>query len=208
MFAPPSGRYLAVSALALGILTAGVALGWAPRSVETAVLLAAGWGFFGFFAVFFRDPERAAAAGIVAPADGTIRDVTVVGPTLRISTFMNVTDVHVNRFPVDARVEYVQTMGSGFRPAYHESARHNLRCHYVLSTHLGPVEVIQMTGILARRLVPLVHPGDERRKGERLGMILLGSRVDLLLPADRVEPRVRAGDVVRAGSSTIAVERT
>jgi phosphatidylserine decarboxylase len=207
VFAPPSGRYLLVSGAGLSLLTVGVVLGWAPATVASGSLLAVGWGLWVFFAVFFRDPERTPGPEIVSAADGRVRDVTVEGEQLLISTFMNVTDVHVNRFPVDGRVDSVVRRGSGFRPAFQAAARHNVRCHYLLSTAMGPVEVIQMTGIVARRLVPLVSVGDARRKGDRLGMILLGSRVDVLLPADRVEALVGPGALVRAGVTPIAKER-
>lgn len=206
MFAPRSGRYLLLSAGGLVILTLGVFAGWIPLSPAPVLLLVAGWAVWSFFVVFFRDPARRAGEGIVAAADGRIRAVETEGGRLRISTFMNVTDVHVNRFPLDATVTGIETRGAGFRAAFREEARHNLRRHYALTTSLGPVEVVQMTGLVARRLVSLVGPGDQRTKGERLGMILLGSRVDVLLPAHRVAPAVQVGDRVRAGESTIARE--
>ena len=207
MFAPGAGRFLlpvATVAAALAVLSAidppfGLPLG---LSLVAALVVLSG-----FFAVFFRDPERAPGEGIVAAADGLVRAVGAEGARLRISVFMNVTNVHVNRFPVDGRVETVTVSGSGFRPAFREEARHNLRRSYRLSTSLGEVEVVQMTGLLARRLVSFVRPGDRAAKGARLGMIVLGSRVDVLLPADRVVPTVVAGTRVRAGVTTIARER-
>ncbi len=208
MFAPHSGRYLLISGAGLALLSFGVLAAWVPPSAGAVVGLAAGWALWGFFAVFFRDPERVTGDGIVAPADGRIRAVAQEGPWLRISTFMNVTDVHVNRFPLDAEVTGIETRGAGFRPAFHEESRHNLRRHYRLRSPLGEVEVIQMTGLVARRLVSLVAVGEARPRGSRLGMILLGSRVDVLLPVHRVAPTVRVGDTVRAGSSTIAREVT
>ena len=203
MFAPGAGRFLGpVAAIAVlcaifGAFFGGIRLVLWPVAV---VLLVLGV----FFAVFFRDPERVPGEGIVAAADGRVRAVEAEGERLRISVFMNVTNVHVNRFPLDARVEMVVTSGRGFRPAYREEARHNLQRTYRLSTALGEVEVVQMTGILARRLVSFVRPGDRGAKGMRLGMIVLGSRVDVLLPADRIVPTVSAGARVRAGVTTIA----
>ncbi len=208
MFAPRSGRYLLLSALGLSTLSVGLAARWIDPSLLADTLLAVGWGFWAFFVVFFRDPERSVGEGIVAPADGRIRAVETEGGRLRISTFMNVTDVHVNRFPLEATVARMETRGSGFRAAFTAEARHNLRQHYELSTGVGDVEVVQMTGLVARRLVPLVRPGEHRPKGARLGMILLGSRVDLLLPADRVSASVRVGERVKAGESTVARERS
>ncbi len=201
MFAPGASRYLGASLIAVVILGALVAfIAWWPLWVLLAAL-AAGWIFF---AVFLRDPDRVAGEGIVSAADGRVREVAREGPRWRISVFMNVTNVHVNRFPVDGRVESVTTSGEGFRPAYRADAAHNLQRSYVLATAIGPVEVIQMTGIVARRLVSLVEVGEERPKGSRLGMIVLGSRVDVLVPADRALPRVEVGETVRAGASTIA----
>lgn len=206
MFAPGAGRFLgpvAAAAVVVGFLGAfdgGLRAVLGPLAI---VLVAVGV----FFAVFFRDPERAPGEGIVAAADGRVRAVEREGERLRISVFMNVTNVHVNRFPMDAEVRAVVTSGRGFRPAYRDEARHNVQRSYRLSTSLGEVEIVQMTGILARRLVSFVRPDDRREKGARLGMIVLGSRVDVLLPADRVAPTVAPGARVRAGVSTIARER-
>ena len=204
MFAPRSGIYLLLSAVGLAILTLGAVASWVPPSLLVGFFLAVGWGAWAFFAVFFRDPERPVGPGIVAAADGRIRAVDVEGEWATVSTFMNVHNVHVNRFPLDAAVRSVETRGAGSRAAYRDDARHNRRRHYVLDTALGPVEVIQMTGLVARRLVSLVAPGETHPKGARLGMILLGSRVDVRLPARRVRVRVRVGDRVRAGTTTIA----
>lgn len=192
---------------ALLVAAALVVVGLLPRTPLVVAAVAAAGLVWAFFAWFFRDPERTAGPGVVSPADGRVQTAERDGERWRIAVFMNVTDVHVNRFPLDARVERIDTSGSGFRPAYRADARHNLQRSYALATPEGPVEVVQMTGILARRLVSLVGPGDARRKGERLGLIVLGSRVDTLLPADRFDPVVRAGDRVRAGESTIARPR-
>ena len=206
MFAPRSGLYLWLSAAGLALLTFGVVAGWAPPAIAAAVLLANGWAGWGFLAVFFRDPDRVIGPGIVAAADGRIQSVDEADGWVTVSTFMSVRDVHVNRFPLDGQVVHVATMGRGHRPAYRADARHNRRRHYELATGIGSVEVVQMTGIVARRLVSLVVPGERRTKGDRLGMILLGSRVDVRFPADRVRVRVRVGDRVLAGSTTIAEE--
>lgn len=207
MFAPGSGRYLVLSGLGLAVLTVGLAAGWLASPLVPAVLLGAGWVLWLFFVVFFRDPERVPGDGIVAAADGRIVAVAVDGDRVRIATFMAVTDVHVNRLPVDGRFTAIATDGRGHRPAYVPDADHNLQRHYTIATALGSIEVVQMTGLVARRLVSLVRVGDERRKGERFGLIVLGSRVDVLLPAARVTVTVRPGDRVRAGATTIARER-
>jgi len=207
VFAPGAGRFLAppaAVALVLAILLlVRVSPPSAPYLLGLLVLAAA---LTVFFAVFFRDPERAPGAGVVSAADGRVRAVVREGDLWRISVFMNVTNVHVNRFPLDGRVDAISTEGAGHRPAYRPDAGHNVRRHYRLATSLGPVEVVQMTGILARRLVSFVSVGSTGHAAERLGMILLGSRVDVLLPAARVAPAVSVGDTVHAGTSTIARE--
>jgi len=204
VIAAPAGRYLGASAavLALAFLLWGLAI--LPRSPATLALLSAGALGFAALFVFFRDPERTPRGTIVSAADGKVRAVDRDANSLRISVFMNVTDVHVNRFPLDGTVDRIDDLGKGFRPAYEEDARHNVRRHYHLTTALGSVEVIQMTGIVARRLVSYVAPGHAGRVGERLGMIALGSRVDVLFPVGRVEPLVAVGDRVRAGETPIA----
>ncbi len=207
MLAPGAGRFVGPSgavALLLGLLAAARVL---PASPLVVGLFLAAVALAAFFAAFFRDPERVPAGGIVSAADGRVRAVEVDGDRLRISVFMNVTNVHVNRFPLDATVAEVSPGGAGHRPAYRPDADRNVRRSYRLETAVGEVEVVQITGILARRLVAFVRAGDARQKGERLGMIVLGSRVDVVLPAARAEATVRVGEVVRAGTTPIARER-
>jgi len=207
VFAPGAGRFLgpaASVAVVLLLVLAGGVLPGATLVVAGLFLVAA--GLSAFFAIFFRDPERAAGPGIVSAADGRVRAVERSGDVWRISVFMNVSNVHVNRFPIDGRVESIETHGVGHRPAYRPDAAHNVQRSYRLVTSLGSVEVVQMTGILARRLVSFVAVGSVARKADRLGMIVLGSRVDVILPASRVVPVVRAGQSVRAGTSSIARE--
>jgi phosphatidylserine decarboxylase len=207
VFAPGAGRFLGpAAAVAVAVLLL-VLLRVVPASAYLVGLFFLALALAVFFAVFFRDPERTPGDGIVSAADGRVRSIERDGERWRISVFMNVSNVHVNRFPVAGRVDAIEASGAGHRPAYRADARHNVQQSYRLSTGLGPVEVVQMTGIFARRLVSLVRVGTEGRKGDRLGMILLGSRVDVVLPAERVVPTVRVGEVVHAGTSTIARER-
>lgn len=203
MFAPGTGRWLFPTFAALGVAWALWATAVLPRTIALAALLALTSGIGAFVAWFFRDPERAPGPGIVAPADGRVLAVEREGERWRVSVFMNVTDVHVNRFPLTARVDAIGDGGAGFRPAYRADAAHNVARRYDLSTSIGPVEVVQMTGIAARRLVSFVRPGDARAKGDRLGMIVLGSRVDVVLPGDAT-PLVVPGTRVVAGVTTIA----
>jgi phosphatidylserine decarboxylase len=206
VFAPRVGSYLLAGLLPPFLF---VALGLLHVLAEAPALLAAVafLVLWGLLAVFFRDPTRPVGSGIVSPADGRVQFVQPEGDRVRVAVFMNVTDVHVNRIPIDAEVVAVGNGGHGFAPAYSDRAKGNVQREYRLRTSLGEVTVVQITGILARRLVSFIGAGDRVAKGDRLGMIALGSRVDLLLPLDRVEVRVRPGDRVRAGVTTVATER-
>ena len=206
MFAPGAGRFLGPPVGFAVVLLGLVLLGIVPASVYLLGLLLLAIALAVFFAVFFRDPDRTPGEGVVSAADGRVRAVERDGARWRVSVFMNVSNVHVNRFPVTGRVEAIEVSGAGHRPAYRADARHNVQQRFELSTAYGPVEVVQMTGIFARRLVSWVSVGTEGTKGDRLGMVVLGSRVDVLLPAGRVTPTVRVGERVHAGTSTIARE--
>jgi phosphatidylserine decarboxylase len=205
VFAPGAVRWIGPFAVGALVVASVIAIRLLPLAAPEVALFAALIGVALFFAVFFRDPERLPGDGIVSPADGRVRAVERAGDRLLISVFMNVTDVHVNRSPLDATINEIESAGDGFRAAFRPDADRNVRRHYRLSTELGAVEVVQITGVLARRVVPFVRPGATLRKGERFGMIVLGSRVDLFLPANRVRPQVRPGDRVRAGVTTVAV---
>jgi phosphatidylserine decarboxylase len=207
VFAPGAGRYLGAAGALLLFFAVLPAVHAVALSAPWAIGLVAGLAIWTFFAVFLRDPERSPGEGIVSAADGRVRAVERVGTTWRISVFMNVTNVHVNRFPLSGRVIAIDGSGRGFRPAYRPEAEHNVQRRYELMTGLGPVQVVQITGVVARRLVSFVEVGALRNKGDRLGMIVLGSRVDVLLPAQRTVPVVKVGDRVRAGSSPIAREK-
>jgi phosphatidylserine decarboxylase len=197
--------------VAAGLLVLGAVAGivhLVPDSIAFLSLYALGAGLWGFFAAFFRDPDRPVGEGIVSAADGVVRAVTEEGDRTRISVFMNVSDVHVNRMPVDGTFARIETAGAGYRPAYRPDALHNVARTYDLDTRYGPVRIVQVTGIVARRLVSFVRVGEARRRGDRFGMIVLGSRVDVLLPRASLVPAVGAGDRVWAGRSTIARERS
>ena len=207
MFAPGSSRIVGP---VLGIAVALAVLGlFEPRepfrglffgAMVTVLVVVA------FLGWFFRDPERRPGPGVVSAADGRVLAVSEEGERWQVAVFMNVTDVHVNRSPVDARVTRVSDGGKGFRPAYRADADHNVRRSYTLETRLGEVEVVQRTGAVARRLVSFVAPGATLRKGDRFGMIVLGSRVDVFLPRATTRVAVAVGDRVRAGETTIAEE--
>jgi phosphatidylserine decarboxylase len=206
VFAPRAGRPLVAVGIIILVIAVLITVGVLPHPLVTIVAMSVGTAVWLFLAGFFRDPERTPGDGIVSAADGRIREVVREGDLWRVSVFMNVTDVHVNRLPLDATVEAVGDAGHGFRPAYRPDANHNVQRSYRLSTAVGPVEVVQITGVVARRLVTFVRAGWSGRKGERFGMIVLGSRVDVLWPALRAQPVVKVGDRVRAGQTTIARE--
>ena len=202
MFAPGAAKFVAPPA-ALAMLVAALAR-LAPGA---AALFGVAAGFAGlaiFLAVFFRDPERTVGPGLVSAADGRVHAIGREADRWRIAVFMNVTDVHVNRAPAAGTVRTLDDRGTAFRPAYRAEALHNRQRRYQLDSSYGAIEVVQITGILARRLVSFVRPGARLDKGERFGMIVLGSRVDVLFPADRLAPTVAVGDRVRAGESRIA----
>ncbi len=170
-------------------------------------------GIWLYVLFFFRDPNRAAPdkQGVLSAADGVVLDTAQIpadgfegGNALRISVFMSVFNVHVNRSPVDGRV--VRTM---HRPGKKISAM-NRRAEYEnecgdtdIETLSGLVRVRQIAGLIARRVVTRVHQGDDLRRGQRIGLIRFGSRVDVFLPVTYV-PVVRKGDRVRAGATIIA----
>jgi phosphatidylserine decarboxylase len=204
VLAPGAARLVGPVLLLLALVVALLAFvpgARGPLEVAAATGLAA---LLVFLLVFFRDPERRAGEGVVSAADGRVRAVEKQSGRWTVSVFLSPLDVHVNRLPLDATVEEVEGSGEGHLPAYRPEASGNVQRRYRLRTEVGSVEVVQITGIVARRLVSFVRPGDVRRKGERFGMIVLGSRTDVVLPADRVEPTVRVGERVHAGSSSIA----
>lgn len=167
----------------------------------------------GFCLWFFRDPERAAPAGdglVISPADGRI--VAVVPEreerylhalATRVSIFMSPLDVHVNRSPVTGTVRQVQHTEGKFRAAFSDkSSLDNERNAVVLESGGKRFLMVQIAGALARRIVCHVAPGDRLERGQRFGMIMFGSRVDVFLPPG-VQPTVSKGERVRAGLSVL-----
>lgn len=171
--------------------------GWLPNvAVVLALPLA-------FVLHFFRDPDRTAGEGIVSPADGKVTAVETGGDQATIRIFMGPFDVHVNRAPLDAEVADRRHEPGTHRPAFAKDADTNERMVWTLATDHGPVELTQIAGAMARRILPYAEVGDALEKGDRLGIIRLGSRVDLALPGDAV-PTVEVGDRVEAATTTIA----
>ena len=168
-----------------------------------------------FLIFFFRDPERKAPAGenlILSSADGKIISVKpfqnvefVGGQGTLVSVFMSVFDVHVNRAPISGKVEYFKYNPGKFFPAFKDKASsENEQTELGIENAHGRVIIKQIAGIIARRIVCKVRPGDKLSAGQRLGIIKFGSRVDHLLP-ENVEIRVKPGQKVRAGETVIGV---
>jgi phosphatidylserine decarboxylase len=166
-----------------------------------------------FVACFFRNPPRFTSGderSVVAPADGRVLEAGEIeledgAKAKRVGIFLSVFDVHVNRAPIAGRVVSVERGGSRFLAAFNRRAEHeNVRCTLVLETEQGErVRVVQITGLIARRIV--CHPvvGEWIRRGDRYGLIRFGSRTDVVLPIT-AELRVRKGDRVRGGSTIVA----
>jgi phosphatidylserine decarboxylase len=158
---------------------------------------------------FHRDPDRSGPdVGILSPADGrvsVVRTEQVEGvERVRVGVFMNVTDVHVNRAPVTGTVTGVGHVPGGHWPAFTKDAARNERLH----VDLGAYRVTLIAGTLARRIHPHVEGGETVSRGDRIGHVSFGSRVDVLFPAE-VEPSdiaVSEGDTVRAGESVLAAD--
>jgi phosphatidylserine decarboxylase len=165
-----------------------------------------------FFLWFFRDPERKIPGGpgdIVSPADGVVTEAewieTAGGSRLRISIFLNVFDVHVNRAPAAGTVKVVEYRQGGFLNAMKpESGIMNEQTLVVIDAGDYEISYKQIAGLLARRIVCAVKVGDRLERGQRVGMIKFGSRTDVLMPAD-AELRVKTGTRVKGGSSILAV---
>ena len=163
---------------------------------------------------FFRDPEREVereADVLYAAADGLVREVDEVsdpampgGKAVRISTFLSLHNVHVNRSPVGGTVEEIEEIGGGYYPALFRRSEENRRNRISISGANGPVVVVQKAGLIARRISTWVERGERVKAGGRLGLIHLGSRTDVLFPAGSAEPLVRPGDTVRAGLTPLA----
>ena len=164
-----------------------------------------------FFLWFFRDPSRRIPAdprAVVSPADGKVTEAdwieTPQGSRLRLSIFLNVFDVHVNRTPITGTVTQVNYKKGMFLNAMRaDSNVLNEQNVVVIEDGEYSVQVKQIAGLLARRIVCWVKPGDVLQKGERFGLIKFGSRVDVLLPPD-ANLRVKKGDRVRGGASILA----
>ena len=203
--APEGHRYLAVAAGAT-VLAAVLGCGWLAALGLVATL---------FLLNFFRDPDRLTPPGehlVTAPADGKIvaivermrEDRFLERECRRVSIFMSPLDVHVNRVPVSGTVTDVVHRPGQFHAAFLDKASEQNEQNAVLIEDARGERVlcVQIAGQLARRIVCRLRPGDRVRRGERYGMIMFGSRVDLYLPL-AVTLQVAVGERVRAGGTVI-----
>jgi len=198
--------------------------GWpfiVPPAAAACILAVMGWwAAAAVFAVaaavflgFFRDPERTPPhmpGGLLAPADGKVMEVALVddrwvGPAVRMSIFLSPLDVHVNRSPLAGLIVDVQYRPGAKMAAYRpEASDANERTAIAIQGEATRVVVRQIAGVLARRIVCRVRPGDKLAAGERFGLIRFGSRTDLIAPRG-VDVRVGVGDRVRGGETVMAV---
>jgi phosphatidylserine decarboxylase len=208
----PEGRkFLLISVVATMIVYGGIShfLGW---------LLV---GLTIWIAAFFRDPIRTTPQGdnlVVAPADGLITMIAKVPPPrelagpdglaeaemTRVSIFMSVFDVHINRSPINGRVRMMAYVPGKFLNADLDKASdENERQHFLIEGEGFDIGVTQIAGLVARRILTFVHEGDSVQSGQRIGMIRFGSRVDVYLPAG-TGPRVLLGQRALAGETVLA----
>jgi phosphatidylserine decarboxylase len=208
MSKPPIARegwpFIAIpGAIALGLAL----LGRRRLALPFAAAAAASAGFF-------RDPERAIPAvvnGVLAPADGRVMSIedavdSFVGPSVRVAIFLSPLDVHVNRAPIAGVVADTLYTPGRFVAAYDPGAEDNERCAVRLQGEHAKVTVVQIAGVVARRIVCRVGSGDKLVAGERFGMIRFGSRTDCYMPRS-TEVTVRVGEQVRGGQTVIGVLR-
>lgn len=167
-----------------------------------------------FCLFFFRNPKRVIPTGtgvVVSPADGVIMDITPMAEdrfmkanTQRVRIFLNIFNVHINRNPIAGRVEWVEKVAGEYLPAYKDKASYkNVRNYLGISTEWGRILVVQITGLVARRLVCWVQPGDTMQTGDRFGLIRFGSCTEIYLP-EKVSINVNPGQKVKGGETVIA----
>ena len=214
----PEGRVFAL--IAAGLSLAAALFAWETLAWPLGVLV------LGILA-FFRDPRRVTPLGdnlVISPADGLVtlikqmdapRELVIddgtgapglpSGPVTRISIFMSVFDVHINRAPIGGTVRRVVYIPGRFLNAdLDKASEENERQHFLIERGDGTrIGFTQIAGLVARRIVPFVKPGDMLAAGQRVGLIRFGSRVDVYLPAG-TEPKVLIGQKVIAGETVLA----
>ncbi len=201
------GYWYAISLLFVAAVVRFFTVDWFASWLLVAipVLLAA------FFLWFFRDPDRPIPAGpglVVSPADGKVTEVAPIrtpeGDRIRLSIFLSVFDVHVNRSPIAGSVRSVQYKTGEFRNALDPaSAERNEQSVVTMEGEGCIISLRLIAGLLARRIVFVPKEGDTLKRGERVGLIKFGSRCDLILPGD-AHIRVERGQRVKGGESILA----
>ena len=196
---------LAIGAFALALARRS----WSLWLLAVVITILALW-----VAYFFRDPERSGERGanlVVAPADGKLIMITEVdepafigGRATRLSIFMNVFNVHVNRYPVDGTVGYVHyNPGKFLNAAAEKSSLENEQSSVGIQSGQYRILVRQIAGLIARRIVTYSKSGQSVKQGDRMGLIRFGSRVDVFLPTD-ARLRVPLGTLTTAGTTVLA----
>jgi phosphatidylserine decarboxylase len=193
----------AVLLILLGLLGLGIIL-------HPAIVIAAIAGI-AIVLAFFRDPNRTTpedTTAIFSAADGTVTAIEQVADfnerNLRVSVFLSVFNVHINRAPVAGTIEEIEWRPGKFHDARSDSAAsQNERQDWLFMTKFGSVRMRQIAGLIARRSVAWKRVGDSVAAGERVGMIRFGSRTDLFLPGSAI-PEVKIGDRVKAGQTIVA----
>ncbi len=211
-------REMVISTATLGISAGILAFVAVTQSPWFWFAVAPMFALWVFSIAFFRDPNRTIPVEpglLVSPADGKVTEITrldhyegIDGPALRISIFLSVFDVHLNRAPCGGRVVETFYQPGEFLDARHpESGIRNEANTIIIEPEAGvpgPVIVRQVAGLIARRIVCRVNAGSTMRRGDRIGMIKFGSRTDLIMPAAKgVEPAVKLEDTVRAGATVL-----
>ena len=210
-FAPGTTREIVAGAV-LWTAGLGVAILF-PGAVTLGLAVALGLGWLGLL-FFLRDPERRPAGEngvILSPADGRVievarvrEDIYLQQSALRVSIFLGVLDVHINRSPMGGQIESIDHANGQFLRAFLPEASELNESNWIVIADGGRrILLRQIAGILARRIECWVAPGDMVRAGERIGIIKLGSRVELYLPEDII-PLVERGARVRAGQTPLA----
>ncbi|WP_329137889.1 phosphatidylserine decarboxylase [Streptomyces sp. NBC_01476] len=182
------------------VATAALSLTRARRSGRWATVAVPATALAAGMLWFFRDPEREITEGrVISPADGVVQSIMPWkdGRT-RVAIFMSPLNVHVNRAPLAGTVTSVEHIPGGYVPAFNKESEHNERVIWHFDTELGDIEVVQIAGAVARRIVPYVPRGCKVEQGDRIGLIRFGSRVDVYLP-EGIEPAVEVGQTTTAG---------
>ncbi|MER8040299.1 phosphatidylserine decarboxylase [Streptomyces hydrogenans] len=186
------------------VATAALSLARSGRSKRARAIAVPATALAAGMLWFFRDPEREIAQGrVISPADGVVQSIMPWkdGRT-RVAIFMSPLNVHVNRAPLAGTVTSVEHVPGGFVPAFNKESENNERVVWHFDTELGDIEMVQIAGAVARRIVPYIPQGTKVEQGDRIGLIRFGSRVDIYLP-EGVEVDVEVGQVTTAGVTRI-----